>query len=211
MQMKTRGLVVRLIGSGLLCVAVAGCTVHMDSPPRYYAHRYYYRTRVVYTASGPVYVRERVYYDEPVYGPAPAYTAPPPASAAPVPVESAAAAQLHPLVAPIALYPDPLVAIVLPASTYSQQVQDANAFLAARPLPPQPEIDAQPWDPAVKALVHYPTVLAQLARDPSWTQSLGAAYLNQPGDVMAAIQQLRAQALAEGNLRDTPQTVVVQD
>lgn len=189
---------------------MCGCTVYAH-PPGYY-HRYYYRTRVVYTPSGPVYVRERVYDDEPV-AEGPTYAPPPSASVTPsaVPVEFSAAEALHPLVAPIALYPDPLVAEILPASTYPQQIQDAQAWLSSRPQPSQEEIDVQPWAPSVKALMHYPTVLAQLARDIPWTTSLGSAYLNQSADVMAAIQQMRAQALAEGNLRDTPQQVIVQD
>jgi hypothetical protein len=218
LQTTMRGLGFRIIAGGLLAAAtlvgLAGCTVHVepDHP------RYYYRTRVVYTASGPVYVRERVYYD-PYYQPAPVYSAPPPTyspppaqAPAPAPAaESPAAAQLHPLVAPIALYPDPLVAVLLPATTYPQQLQDASAWLLAYPQPSQAMIDAQPWDPSVKAMVHYPTVLAQLTRDMSWTNSLGSAYINQPADVMAAIQQLRAEALAMGNLVDTPQQVIVQD
>jgi hypothetical protein len=215
----------RLLGAGLLLAMITGCVVREGPPPP----RYYYRTRLVYTASGPMYVRERVYYG-PYYEPDPTYappgavvTGPPPGSLVTTPgamprpgsdvspIESAAATQLRPLVAPIALYPDPLIAVVLPASTYPQQVQDANAFLAANPQPPQGLIDAQPWAPSVKALVHYPTVLAQLSRDMSWTQSLGAAYINQPTDVMNAIQQMRAQAMAQGNLVTTPQQVVVQD
>jgi hypothetical protein len=153
-------------------------------------------------------------YVDPYAAPAPAYY-PPPAETTPTPapavVESPAAAELHPLVAPIALYPDPLIAVLLPASTYPQQIQDANAWLASNPNPPQYSVDAQPWDPSVKALVHYPAVLAQLARDTQWTESLGSAYVNQPSDVMAAIQQMRAEAVAEGNLVDSPQQVVVQD
>ena len=200
-----------MTGLGILVglAGVSGCTVEVGPPPP----RYYYRTRIVYTASGPIYVRERVYYD-PSYAPAPAYGAAPaydPASVPPPVVESPAAAQLHPLVAPVALYSDPLIAVVLPAATFPGQVRDASAWLAAYPQPPQAAIDAQPWDASVKALVHYPTVLAQLANDLPWTQSLGSAYLNQPGDVMAAIQQMRAQAIAQGNLVNTPQQVVIND
>lgn len=202
-----RALAAAVLGFGV--VGMSGCVVRVGPPPP----RYYYRTRLVYTPSGPVYVRERVYVDP--YAPAPTYyppTAEQPAPApAPAVAESSAAAELHPLVAPIALYPDPLIAVLLPASTYPQQVQDANAWLASNPNPPQYAIDAQPWEPSVKALVHYPSVLAQLARDAQWTESLGSAYINQPGDVMAAIQQMRAQAVAQGNLVDTPQQVVVND
>jgi len=197
-----RGLGKRAL-AGLLLASAVGMGGCVASPP------YYYRTRLVYTPEGPVYVRERVYYDG---GPAVAYPPPPPPPAGPAPVaESPAVAQLHPLVAPIALYPDPLIAVVLPATTFPQQLQDANAWLAAHPNPPQPDIDAQPWDASVKAVVHYPTVLAQLAGDIQWTQSLGSAYASQPADVMAAIQSMRAQAAAQGNLVNTPQQAVVQD
>jgi hypothetical protein len=189
--------------AGLLLASAAGLGGCVVSPP------YYYRTRLVYTPEGPVYVRERVYYDGgPAYYPPP----PPPAVAGPAPVvESPAVAQLHPLVAPIALYPDPLIAVLLPATTFPQQLQDANAWLAANPQPPQAAIDAQPWEPSVKAMVHYPTVLAQLTGDIQWTQSLGSAFTSQPADVMAAIQSMRAEAAAQGSLVNTPQQVVVQD
>lgn len=200
-----RGIGIRGLAVGLLLIGFAGgCVVREGyAPPRYY-----YRTRVVYTAYGPQYVRERVYY-APGEG-EPGYYPPPGVETAPPPVESPAAAQLHPLVAPIALYPDPLIAVVLPAATFPQQLQDANAWLGLNPRPPEVAIDAQPWAPSVKAIVHYPTVLAQLTRDMQWTESLGSAFTNQPGDVMAAIQQLRAQAVAEGNLINTSQQVVVQ-
>ncbi|HZL37584.1 MAG TPA: DUF3300 domain-containing protein [Tepidisphaeraceae bacterium] len=190
------GLAAGLLGIGL--AGAGGCVVH-DSPPGYY-----YRTRTVYTPYGPTYVRERVYYQ-----PAPVDPNYYPPSAAVA--ESPAAAQLHPLVAPIALYPDPLIAVLLPAATFPGQVRDADAWLAANPQPSQSAIDFQPWEPSVKALLHYPTVLAQLARDMQWTQSLGSAFAYQPADVMAAIQQMRAQAMAQGNLVNTPQQVVVQD
>jgi hypothetical protein len=186
--------------AGMLLVWAAGIGGCVASAP------YYYRARLVYTPEGPVYVRERVYYDDPAYYPPPP-PPPPPAE----PAESPAVAQLHPLVAPIALYPDPLIAVLLPAATFPQQLQDANAWLAANPQPPQSAIDAQTWDASVKAIVHYPTVLTQLTNDIQWTQSLGSAFSSQPADVMAAIQSLRAQAAAQGNLINTPQQVVVQD
>ena len=214
----------RTLAAGLLLAGftgIGGCVVR-EEPPR----AYYYRTRVVYTAEGPVYVRQRVYY--PAYGGPPVYDAPPadatypppggaypppgaayPPPAAPAP--SPAVAQLHPLVAPIALYPDPLIAVLLPATTFPQQLQQANAWLAAYPPPPPSAIDYQPWEPSVKAIAHYPTVLHQLTSDMQWTQSLGSAFTYQPSDVMAAIQDMRAQAAAQGNLVSTPQQVVVQD
>ena len=214
---------VRFLMAAALLAGISGCVARVGPPP----HRYYYRTRLVYTAGGPIYVRERVYYDPeydapPPYAPAPVYqpnpTYRPAAPYQPAPdyqpapaVESPAAAQLQPLVAPIALYADPLVAALLPAATYPQQLQEARSWLASYAQPPQADIDAQPWAPAVKALIHYPTVLTQLTDDMQWTDSLGAAYVNQPADVLAAIQQLRAQAIAQGNLVSTPQQVVVQD
>jgi hypothetical protein len=197
-----------VIAAGLM--AATGCTVRMaEAPPP----RYYYRTRLVYTANGPVYVRERVYEPQPAYAPPPpTYTAAPEQAPAPAPVaESPAAESLQPLVAPIALYSDPLIAIILPGSTYPQQLQEANGWLASYPQPPQGAIDAQPWAPSVKALVHYPTVLSQLTSDMQWTDSLGSAYLNQPSDLMQAIQQLRAQAVAQGNLVSNQQQTVIQD
>jgi hypothetical protein len=90
-------------------------------------------------------------------------------------------------------------------------LQAAAAWLAANPNPPAEAIEAQPWPPAVKALVHYPNVLTQLTGDMQWTQSLGSAFTNQPADVSAAIQQMRAQASAQGNLVTTPQQTVIQD
>jgi hypothetical protein len=209
----------RTLATGLLAGAlsgIGGCVIRAEPAPAYY-----YRTRLVYTANGPVYVRERVYYRP--YGAPPVYDAPPPeggpyppaAGAYPPPgaqaPESPAVAQLHPLVAPIALYPDPLIAVLLPATTFPQQLQDANAFLAAYPPPPQSAIDYQPWEPSVKAIAHYPTVLKQLVSDMQWTQSLGSAFTAQPSDVMTAIQDMRAQAAAQGNLVSTPQQTVVQD
>jgi hypothetical protein len=203
-QLKNLALVATkrsLLGAAaaLALVSLSGCVVHEGyyaPPPR----RVYY-----YGPDGRVYVRE--------YPPSESYvvTTPPPAPAPAVTVESPAATALQPLVAPIALYPDPLLAVLLPATTYPQQLQDAGAWLAANPNPPAAAIDAQPWDPSVKALVHYPTVLTQLTGDMQWTQSLGSAFASQPADVSAAIQQMRAQAAAQGNLANTPQQVVVQD
>jgi len=187
---------------------IGGCVIRAEPAPAYY-----YRTRLVYTAEGPVYVRERVYYRP--YGAPPVYDAPPPGTAYPPPVapvaESPVVAQLHPLVAPIALYPDPLIAVLLPATTFPQQLQEANAFLAAYPPPPPSAIDYQPWEPSVKAIAHYPTVLHQLVSDMQWTQSLGSAFTAEPSNVMAAIQDMRAQAAAQGNLVSSPQITVVQD
>jgi hypothetical protein len=115
------------------------------------------------------------------------------------------------LVAPIALYPDPLLAVLLPASTFPDQVQACGQFLAANPTPSDADISAQPWDPSVQALAHYPAAVQQLNSDPQWLQSLGSAYANQSSDVMAAIQDMRAQAASVGNLATNAQVEVVHD
>jgi len=122
--------------------------------------------------------------------------------------------ELQQLVAPIALYPDSLVAQILGAATFPDQVVMANQFLQDNPsLTGQTlmyAVDAQPWDPSVKALTQFPSVLANLSKNLSWTSSLGEAYHTQPSDVMSAVQALRAKAYAAGNLKSGSQITVVQ-
>jgi len=122
--------------------------------------------------------------------------------------------QLNKLVAPIALYPDALVAQILAASAYPTQIVEADRMARENPgLKGQDlaqEVDRQDWDPSVKSLVEFPTVLANLDRDLSWTSELGEAYQNQPDDVMQAIQYLRHKAHDAGNLRSTPQERVFE-
>ncbi len=105
---------------------------------------------------------------------------------------------LDQLVAPVALYPDSLVAQILTASTYPQQVTDADNWSQQNAgMPPQQRADVangMPWDPSVKALTAFPSVLDNMARNYNWTSSLGNAYYNQPGDVMNAVQAARVQA-----------------
>ena len=119
------------------------------------------------------------------------------------------AEQLQQLVAPIALYPDALVAQVLAASAYPTQIVEADRFLKENPdLKGQDlgaQVDRQDWDPSVKALCQFPSVVANLDRDLSWTQELGDANYNQSSDVMQAIQIMRHKAQDAGNLRTTPQ------
>ena len=117
--------------------------------------------------------------------------------------------QLDQLLAPIALYPDPLVAVVLPASTVPSDLALAAQYLASNGDPSG--IDAQSWDPSVKALAHYPSVLEWMNSNPDWTHALGAAFAMQPTDVLKSIQQLRAKARAAGTLVDTPQQRVVSE
>lgn len=123
--------------------------------------------------------------------------------------------QLDRLVAPIALYPDALVAQVLAASSFPSQLVDANEWLKGHPglsaSDLGAEADKQPWDPSVKALVPYPSVLQNLSSNLGWTSELGDAYYNQPQDVMAAVQEMRRKAQQSGNLKATQQLNVNQD
>jgi hypothetical protein len=120
--------------------------------------------------------------------------------------------QLQQLVAPIALYPDSLVAQVLAASTFPEQVVEADRWLQAHPDLKGDAlgqaIDPQPWDPSVKALAAFPSVLGNMDKNLSWTSSLGDAFYNQQQDVMDAVQAMRQRAQAAGNLQSTPQQTV---
>jgi hypothetical protein len=114
--------------------------------------------------------------------------------------------QLDQLLGPIALYPDPLVALILPASTFPDQVSAAAAFVSGSADPST--LDSQPWDASVKGLAHYPDVLKWMNDNIDWTRSVGAAFAMQPADVMKSVQQLRAKARAAGTLTNTPQQQV---
>lgn len=106
--------------------------------------------------------------------------------------------QLENLLAPVALYPDPVLAQVLIAATFVDQVQNAAGWMRRYNDPNG--VDYQPWDISVKAVAHYPPALFMLADRPDWTTALGQAYIEQPGDVTAAIQHLRWMARNSGNL-----------
>jgi hypothetical protein len=142
--------------------------------------------------------------------------APAPAADSGNPTEAASqsASELQSLVAPIALYPDSLVAQILTASTFPDQVAIAdywvqqNKSLTGSAL--MQAVDKQSWDASVKALTEFPSVLDNMAKNLTWTSSLGEAYHNQQADVMTAIQTLRAQAKAKGNLQSSSQITVVQ-
>jgi hypothetical protein len=140
-----------------------------------------------------------------------AYAYQEPASSAPAPQS---AEQIQALVAPIALYPDALVAQVLSASTFPDQVALAQNWLAQhKDLTGQAlmtEVDKQTWDPSIKALAAFPSVVDNMAKNLAWTSELGEVYHNQPQDVMTAIQECRAKAKAAGNLKSTSQMTVVQ-
>lgn len=124
------------------------------------------------------------------------------------------AQELQSLLAPIALYPDALVAQILSAATFTDQIPVAddwlhqNQALTGQAL--MQAVNEQSWDPSVKALAQFPPVLDNMTKNLSWTSSLGEAYHNQPSDVMSAIQTLRAQAKAAGHLKSGSQITVVQ-
>jgi len=134
---------------------------------------------------------------------------PPPTQGAPLSAE-----ELQQLVAPIALYPDALVAQILGAATFPDQVAAANNYvllnsnLTGSAL--MQAVNTQPWDPSIKALTQFPSVLDNLAKNLSWTSALGEAYHLQTADVMTAVQVLRAKAKAAGNLKSGSQITVVQ-
>lgn len=138
--------------------------------------------------------------------------APPPAPAdAGAAVSSQRTAEeLDQLLAPISLYPDALIALILPASTVP-----ADIVLASRHLREQPDdrtqIEHRAWDDSVKSLTNYPEVLNWMDENLQWTKQLGEAFLTQPADVMQAVQRLRARAKAAGALVDTPQQQVIAE
>jgi hypothetical protein len=120
--------------------------------------------------------------------------------------------QLYQLVAPIALFPDNLVAQVLAASTFPDEVTAANTWLTQNASLKGNQLmqaaDQQPWDASVKAMTQFPDVLSQMASSLSWTSALGDAYFNVPQSVMNAIQVMRQRAQQSGNLKSNPQQVV---
>jgi len=117
--------------------------------------------------------------------------------------------ELDDLLAPIALYPDPLLAQILPASTYPAEVADAEAWLTGGGY--ESSIDEQNWAESVRAIAHYPDILQMMAGNMDWTANLGDAFLNQPEDVTSSIQRLRWQARAVGNLvSNNEQSVIIE-
>jgi uncharacterized membrane protein YgcG len=123
--------------------------------------------------------------------------------------------QLDQLVAPIALYPDSLVAQILAAATYPTEVVEAERWMQQHSdLKGQAlaqAVDQQSWDPSVKALAQFPSVLAMMDKNLSWTSSLGEAYVNQQQNVLDAVQAMRQRAQQAGNLKSTPQESVTSE
>ncbi len=134
---------------------------------------------------------------------------------APAPQPEAATAALRPpdqldqLLGPIALYPDALMALILPAATVPSDIVLASRFLAANGTPET--VSNQPWDESVKALAHYPEVIKWMDDNLEWTKELGETFVTQPADIMNSLQRLRTRARAAGSLVDTPQQQVVME
>lgn len=157
-------------------------------------------------------------YGAPQYGDAQSgnnpYNAPPAAA----PMQSQAplnTEQLEQLVAPIALYPDALVAQILAAATYPAQVVDADHWRQSIGNAPPEQVvagaNAQSWDPSIKALTAVPQLLAQMDHNIRWTMALGNAYYNQPQQILDVIQVMRQRAQSAGNLQSGPQEEVTSD
>lgn len=123
--------------------------------------------------------------------------------------------QLDQMLAPVALYPDPLLMQVLMAATYPLEVVQAQRFVEARPGLQGDglarAVAPMPWDPSVKSLVQFPSVLAMMNDRLDWMQQLGQAFLAQQAAVMDTVQQLRERAQVAGSLQSSPQQRVVAD
>lgn len=133
----------------------------------------------------------------------------PPMVEAPSTVTTFSTAQLDQLTGPVALYPDPLIAILLPAATQPSQIVQADRYVQNGGDPNA--VDQEPWDTNVQALVHYPDVLKWMDDNLAWTTQLGEAFANQQPEVMDSVQRLRTQAYNLGNLASTPQQQVLND
>ncbi|POU01024.1 DUF3300 domain-containing protein [Escherichia sp. ESNIH1] len=165
----------------------------------------------LFAASGVLYVKSRT-PDTPVQT---APVTPPPQTApitAPAVKPTFTSAQIDQWVAPVALYPDPLLSQVLMAATYPANVVQAVKWSRDNPtLQGDAAIQAvsgQPWDPSVKSLVAFPQLMALMGENPEWVQNLGDAFLAQPQDVMDSVQRLRQLAQQTGALKSTPQQTV---
>jgi hypothetical protein len=123
--------------------------------------------------------------------------------------------ELDQLVAPVALYPDALLAQTLMASTYPLEIVSAERWVKANPglkdKALEDALEKQTWDPAVKSLTVFPQVLAMMSEKLDWTQKLGDAFLAQQEDVMKTVQALRAKAAAQGTLKDTKEQKVITE
>jgi len=120
------------------------------------------------------------------------------------------AQQLEELVGRIALYPDDLVAIILPAATFPLDIVQADRFLQKAKQDKNLKPD-QRWDESIRNLLNYPEVISMMSQDVDWTQDLGEAVVSQQGDVLKAIQGFRAKAAKAGNLKTDDKQLIVQE
>ena len=121
-------------------------------------------------------------------------------------------AQLDQLMAPVALYPDALLSQILMGSTYPDDIAAAAKWSAAHSSQSGDDavraVESETWDPSVKSLVAFPSVMDMMGREPTWVKSVGDAFLAQPDAVMDSVQRLRTQAQKAGNLKSTPEQTV---
>jgi len=127
--------------------------------------------------------------------------APPPSAPA-----KKSVAELRKLVEPIALHPDPLIAIILPASAYPIEIVQAARFV--KDTNNISKVDEKPWDENVKAVAKFPELVAKMDAELSWTVELGQTFVDQPKELMEAVQDLRSKAQKAGNLKTTSQQIV---
>ena len=137
------------------------------------------------------------------------------APAVPAAPQQASADDLDQLVAPIALYPDALVAQILAAATYPTELVEADRWMQQhndlKGDALAKAVDAQAWDPSVKALTQFPSVLQMMDKNLSWTSALGDAYVNEQDKVLDSVQVMRRRAQQAGNLKSTQQETVTSD
>jgi len=133
----------------------------------------------------------------------------------PAPLPQQSTQELEQLVAPIALYPDPLVAQILAGATHPTEIVEADRWLQQhadlKGESLATAVDAQSWDPSVKALTQFPGLLGMMDKNLSWTSSLGEAYVNGQQNVLDAVQVMRQRAQQAGNLKSSPQESVTTD
>jgi len=188
--MRTK--MVASIGLGVMLSMACLAQQQYPPPPQYPPQQQ------TYPAQQPQYPQPQQQYPQPQYPPPGQYAQPP----------MMAPQQLDQLVGPIALYPDGLLAQVMTASTFSNEIPEAatwatqHAYLQGDAVAQAVERDNLPWDPSVLALLPFPQVLSYMAQYMSWTQQLGNAVLEQRGDVMDAVQRMRQQAYDYGYLHN---------
>jgi Protein of unknown function (DUF3300) len=161
------------------------------------------------TIVSPVFAQTSEQAPPPAGAPAPAAPAQPSTDQS---AQGYSLTDLEYLLGPIALYPDPLLALILPASSFPEQIAEAASWIASNPQAVErgdfAEVDTKQWDPSVQALTRFPDVIKMLSEHLDWTESLGWAFAVQPADVATVTQLLRAKAEKAGNLKSTPQQTV---